>query len=153
MGKEGTATFIGHKECHSVQAEEVRCEIEKLIASGVTDFLNGGMGGFDWMCARVVYNLKKIHPQIRNYLVIPYLTFNIAEPKYFDEIIYPEGFEKYYFKAAILARNRYLVDNSAYAICYVTHGWGGAAKTLERAQKKKLTIINLGDRKDGRDNL
>lgn len=81
------------------------------------------------------------------------LTFNIAEPKYFDDIIYPEGFEKYHFKAAIPARNRYLVDNAAYAVCYVTHGWGGAAQTLERAQKNGLTIINLGERNDGRDNL
>lgn len=55
MGKEATATFIGHKECYGVQAEDVRREVEKLIASGVTDFLNGGMGGFDWMCARVVF--------------------------------------------------------------------------------------------------
>ena len=153
MGKEATATFIGHKECYGVQAEDVRREVEKLIASGVTDFLNGGMGGFDWMCAKVVFDLKKSYPQIRNYLVIPYLTFNIAEPKYFDDIIYPEGFEKYHFKAAIPARNRYLVDNAAYALCYVTHGWGGAAQTLKRAQKKGLTIINLGERNDGRDNL
>ena len=49
MGKEATATFIGHKECYGVHAEDVRREVEKLIASGVTDFLNGGMGGFDWM--------------------------------------------------------------------------------------------------------
>lgn len=98
MGKEATATFIGHKECYGVQAEDVRREVEKLIASGVTDFLNGGMGGFDWMCARVVFDLKKSYPQIRNYLVIPYFTFNIAEPKYFDDIIYPEGFEKYHLR-------------------------------------------------------
>lgn len=152
-GKEQTATFIGHKECYGVQTEEVQREIEKIIALGVTDFLNGGMGGFDWMCARIVYDLKKSYPQIKNYLVIPYLTFNIAEPKYFDATIYPEGFEKYHFKAAIPARNRYLVDNSTYAICYVTHDWGGAAKTLQRATKKGLTIINLGERKDGRDHL
>ena len=83
----------------------------------------------------------------------PYLTINITEPEYFDDIIYPEGFEKYHFKAAIPARNRYLVDNAAYALCYVTHDWGGAAQTLERAQKKGLTIINLGERNDGRNNL
>lgn len=40
MGKEQTATFIGHRECHGVQTEEVRMEIEKIIALGVTDFLN-----------------------------------------------------------------------------------------------------------------
>ena len=78
MGKEATATFIGHKECYGVQAEDVRREVEKLIASGVTDFLNGGMGGFDWMCARVVFDLKKSYPQIRNYLASMTLSIQKA---------------------------------------------------------------------------
>ena len=143
---EGTATFIGHKECHELKVENVRSEIEKLIALGVNDFLNGGMGTFDWICAKTVFELRKTYPQIRNYLVIPYLSFNIANEKYFDSIIYPEGFEKYHFKSAISARNQYLVDNSKYAICYVTHDWGGAAKTFERAKKKGLTIINIGEK-------
>lgn len=146
MSKETTATFIGHKECYGVKSEDVRAEINKLIEAGVTDFLSGGMGSFDWMCARTVYELKKKYPQINNYLVIPYLTFTIAEEKYFDSIIYPEGFEKYHFKAAIPARNKYLVDNATYALCYVTHDWGGAAQTYERAVKKGLTIINLGEK-------
>ena len=59
------------------------------------------------------------------------------------------AFEKYNFKSAIPARNRYMVDNSGYAICFVTHSWGGAAKTYERAKKKKLQIINLGAKEDG----
>ena len=146
MAKEQTATFIGHKECYGVSSEKVREEIIKLIENGVTDFLSGGMGSFDWMCARIIFELKKAYPHIHNYLVIPYLTFNILEEKYFDSIIYPEGFEKYHFKSAIPARNKYLVDNSAYAICYVTHGWGGAAQTFEKAVKKGLTIINLGEK-------
>lgn len=146
MANENVATFIGHSECYGVDKEQVRGEIVKLIEQGVTDFYSGGMGSFDWMCAHIVYDLKKDYPYIHNYLVIPYLTFTILEKKYFDSIIYPEGFEKYHFKAAIPARNRYLVDNAGYALCYVTHGWGGAAKTLERAKKKGLTIINLGDK-------
>ena len=146
MAKEQTATFIGHKECYGVSSEQVREEIIKLIENGVTDFLSGGMGSFDWMCARIVFELKKTYPYIHNYLVIPYLTFTILEEKYFDSIIYPEGFEKYHFKSAIPARNKYLVDNSAYAICYVTHGWGGAAQTFEKAVKKGLTVINLGEK-------
>lgn len=146
MAKEQTATFIGHKECYGVSSEQVREEIIKLIENGVTDFLSGGMGSFDWMCARIVFELKKNYPHIHNYLVIPYLTFTILEEKYFDSIIYPEGFEKYHFKSAIPARNKYLVDNSAYAICYVTHGWGGAAQTFEKAVKKGLTVVNLGEK-------
>ena len=146
MSRETTATFIGHKECYGIKSEDVRAEIIKLIEAGVTEFMSGGMGSFDWMCARIIYDLKKAYPQINNYLVIPYLTFTIAEEKYFDSIVYPEGFEKYHFKAAIPARNKYLVDNSAYALCYVTHGWGGAAQTYARAVKKGLTVINLGEK-------
>lgn len=96
------------------------------------------------MCARVVYELKKEYPQIRNFLVIPYLTFSIRNKDLFDDVIYPDGFEKYHFKAAIPKRNRYLVDNSAYAICYVKHGWGGAAQTYAIAKKQQIEIIDIG---------
>ncbi len=143
---EHTAVFIGHSKCYGVKTDNVRAEIIKLIENGVTEFYSGGMGSFDWMCARIVYELKKDYPQIHNYLIIPYLTFTILEKKYFDSIIYPEGFEKYHFKAAIPARNKYMVDNAEYALCYVTHGWGGAAKTFERAKKKGLVIVNIGER-------
>ena len=143
MSSGHTATFIGHSDCHGVNVDAIRAEIIKLIEMGVTDFLNGGMGGFDWLCAKIVYDLKNDYPHIKNYLVIPYLTFKISERKYFDTIVYPEGFEKYHFKAAIPARNRYLIDSSAYAICYIAHNWGGAAKTYDRAVRKGLTIINL----------
>ena len=151
--KERTATFIGHRECYGITSERIYLEIEKLILSGVTDFLNGGMGTFDWMCAHQVYEIKKLYPEIRNYLIIPYLTFSIREKKFFDEIIYPDGFEKYHFKAAIPARNKYLIDNASYALCYVTHGWGGAAQTFQKAIKKGLTVINLGERVDGENTL
>ena len=62
MSKETTATFIGHKECYGVQACDIREEIIKLIEMGITDFLNGGMGHFDWMCAKIVFDLKKDYP-------------------------------------------------------------------------------------------
>ena len=139
-----TALFIGHSECFGVQPADVKRAIKNLIDEGVTDFLSGGQGGFDWICARAVFDLKKDYPQINNYLVIPYLSFTIRNRELFDDVIYPDGFEKYHFKAAIPARNKYMVDNSQYAICYITHGWGGAAQTYERAKKKNLKIINLG---------
>ena len=102
------------------------------------------MGSFDWMCARIVYKLKKQYPQVRSFLVIPYLTFNVLDREYFDDVIYPEGFEKYHFKAAIPARNKYMIENSAYAVCYVDHGWCGAAQTYAKAIKKGLVIKNFG---------
>lgn len=95
------------------------------------------------MAASAVYKLKETYPYIKNILVIPYLSFKIFEKNYFDEIIYPEGFEKYSYKAAIPERNKYMVNISDAAICFVSHSWGGAAKTYEYAVKKKLEINNL----------
>lgn len=141
--REKTATFIGHSECYGVDISTVRPVIVTLIEKGVYEFISGGMGDFDWICARAVYELKKEYPHIRNSLVIPYLTFTIQNKDLFDDVIYPDGFEKYHFKSAIPKRNRYLIDNSAYAICYVKHGWGGAAKTYEMAKRQKLEIIDV----------
>ena len=115
-----------------------------FIFRAVSERVHGCLGNFDWMCARLTYELKQKYPNIRCDLIIPYLTFRVLEPKYFDSIVYPEGFEKYHFKAAIVARNRYLVDQSAYALCYVTHNWGGAATTYAYACRKGLSAINLG---------
>ena len=119
-------------------------EIEKLIADGYSQFLCGGMGDFDWLCASCVHELKQKYPHIKNDLVIPCLSFAIRDTSCFDEIIYPEGMEKYHYKAAIPKRNRYLIEHSDAAICYVNHDWGGAAKTYAMALKKKLHIVNLG---------
>ncbi len=143
MKRQSTATFIGHRDCIDISTDIVRSEIIRFIEQGVTTFLNGGMGKFDWLCARIIFELKHEYPNIENYLIIPYLSFHIPPTPYFDAVLYPEGFEKYYFKAAITVRNQYLVDQSSYALCYVSHNSGGAAKTYQYAQKQDITIVNL----------
>lgn len=145
MVRENTVVFIGHSECYGLTGEMITAEIIRYIDKGAIYFLSGGQGGFDRMCAGCVARLKKTYPHIQNILVIPYLTFNVFDKDIFDEIIYPDGFEKYHFKSAIPARNRYMVDNSAYAICYVNHNWGGAAQTYRMALRKNLIITNLGE--------
>lgn len=143
MDKETTATFIGHRDCMALEPKKVQAAIQHLASVGITDFLCGGMGAFDWLCARSVHLCKADTPHLRCHLVIPYLSFRIDYREYFDSILYPEGFEKYHFKAAIPARNRYLVEHSSYALCYIDHDWGGAAKTYALALRKGLTLINL----------
>ena len=59
MALETTATFIGHNECFGLSAEKLKNTIRELIEKGVTDFLSGGQGGFDRLCGRCVYELKK----------------------------------------------------------------------------------------------
>ena len=64
MALETTATFIGHNECFGLSAEKLKNTIRELIKKGVTDFLSGGQGGFDRLCGRCVYELKKEFPQM-----------------------------------------------------------------------------------------
>lgn len=142
--REHTAVFIGHNECYGISADDVSQAVVALINQGVTTYISGGQGGFDRLCARSVHMLQQQYPGIRNLLVIPYLDFTVFDKALFDEIVYPNDFEKYHYKAAIPARNRFMVDSAAHAICYVNHNWGGAAKAFNRAVKNKLNIINLG---------
>lgn len=143
MEKETTALFIGHREISGIDVYEIKKAIIGLIESGVLTFLCGGQGEFDITCARCVYELKKEYEQIRCILVLPYLTFKTSSAELFDETVYPEGLEKYHFKSAIFERNKYMVSNSAYALCYVCRSYGGAAKTYAAAIRSGLKIINL----------
>lgn len=137
------AVFIGHNECYELSASELSKAIEDCINLGVTEFFSGGQGRFDRAAAVEVYKLKKNYPLIKNILVVPYPDFNVFDKGLFDEIIYPENFERYTYKSAIPARNKYMVINSNIAICYVNHGWGNAAKTYGMAKRKGLQIINI----------
>ena len=82
-------------------------------------------------------------------LVIPYMTKDINDNgdyyySLYDDIIRPEELMGVHFKAAITKRNRWMVENSAYAICFVRDTVGGAYKTLTYAQKTDIKIFNLG---------
>ena len=63
MNKENTAVFIGHSECYGVTSEQIKEAVVSLINKGVTEFLSGGQGGFDRLCGRCVYELKKEYPK------------------------------------------------------------------------------------------
>ena len=58
----------------------------------------------------------------------------------YDETVYPplESVPKRY---AISRRNEWMVRESDIVIAYVIRGFGGAAKTLEYAQRKKKRIV------------
>ena len=144
--RENTALFIGNSKCCGLREAEVEQAIIKAIESGIRVFLNGGQGRFDMACAHAVDRLKQRYPYIKCYLIIPYHSFSVFNKDLFDEVIYPfeEQRQSYcYFKCAIPERNKMMVRWSSAAVCYVPDKTGGAGKTLEYAQKKKLKIINV----------
>ena len=137
-------TFCGHREILSGE-DEIRKrlieEVESLIHKGATEFLLGGYGSFDYMCAGVVKELKQKYPHIKSILVKPYLN------KPFDNWLYDESeyppIENTPKKFAIIKRNEYMVDRADTLIAYVKYETGGAVTTLKYATKKNKTIINI----------
>ncbi len=145
--KENTAVFIGHNEITGLNKSILEETIKRLIDSGITNFLSGGIGSFDRVSAGAVYKLKSNYPQIHNELIIPYLNFNIFDSKIFDEIIYLDKLEGIPYKAAIIIRNQHMISLAGTAVCFVNHNFGGAAKSREYAIKQGLRLIDLGSKK------
>ena len=135
-----TVTFCGHAEI--AQSDNVRgwliSTIEPLIADGADTFYLGGYGAFDSLAAAVLRELKKTYPHIQIILVLAYLNRNTDTSGY-DSTLYPE-LEEVPLRFAISKRNERMVDMADVVVAYVTHGWGGAAKTLEYAKRKRKVI-------------
>lgn len=136
-------TFCGHKDIHDRDAVErwLYDVCRDLILQGAEEFYLGGYGRFDHLSATVLRELKKTHPQIRLILVLPYLNSSMLTEGY-DETVYPP-LESVPKRFAISRRNEWMVQECDTIVAYVTHGWGGAAKTLEYARRKKKRIISF----------
>ncbi len=143
-----TVTFCGHSKIPSADlhtlAEKLTFEIEKLIKYGAKEFLLGGYGSYDILCAKTVKKLKSKYPDIKSILVIPYIDKEYDKELYdFSEYPPIESVPK---RFAISKRNEYMVQKSDAIIAYVNHNYGGAATTYAYAQKHKhMVCVNLND--------
>lgn len=109
-------------------------------------FFVGNYGQFDRMSAAAVKRAKVRHPQVRLTLMLPYMPQRgraLPDVEDYDTVLYPSEMDGVPLRLAIPRLNRLMVESADYAIVYVTHSWGGAATTLERAGK--LKIVNLGE--------
>lgn len=135
-----TVTFCGHAEI--AQPDNLRGwlinTIEPLIADGADTFYLGGYGAFDNLAAAVLRELKKTYPHIQLILVLAYLNRS-KDTSGYDSTLYAE-LETVPPRFAISKRNERMVEMSDVVIAYVTHSWGGAAKTLEYAKRKRKVI-------------
>lgn len=146
MEKSKTALFIGHRDCYNLSVDDIIPAIEKAINFGVVDFINGGQGNFDKLCAQAVDILKGKYPFIKLHLIAPYSSLKVENEKLFDDmtLFAPEWYiEKIGFKKAIPQRNEVMIDKAAVAICYVKHSSRGSYKTMQKAINKGLKIIEV----------
>lgn len=154
-----TCCFTGHRRIPAQDGlwvrRRLREEIAGLAARGVTAFLAGGALGFDTMAAQEVLRVRgELYPGLRLVLVLPCLgqetLWSERDAAVYrsllrqaDEIIYTG---EAYTQGCMFRRNRYLVDHSAYCICFFSgRSRGGTAYTVKYAQDRELTVVNLAE--------
>lgn len=143
-------TFCGHR--NFVKTKQIEGALIDLLEdfaahNRTLDCYCGGYGSFDGFTSECVKKVQERYSNVRNCLVIPYMTLEYQErvkylQDYYDEIIYPP-LENVPKKFAILRRNEWMVDHAGVVIAYVLYSWGGAAHTLEYAKKKRAVVYSL----------
>ena len=139
---------LGHRTILENIEDRLYSTVLKAIEEGFEIFYTGAMGEFDSLFSSAVRKAKTMHPHIKLICVKPYFSNKINTSKayysaFYDDILIPPEIIGIHYKAAIKARNRWMVDNSNLIISYVIHSNGGAADAFKYAIRQDKQIINL----------
>ena len=153
--KSKTCCFTGHRKIPGDELPQIKTKLKntitELIGNGIIYYGAGGALGFDTLAALTVLELKQQYPQIKLILVLPCKNqtrnwrqndidiYDDIKQKA-DKVVYTS---ELYYNGCMQKRNRHLVGNSGYCICYKTHDTGGTAFTVNYANKQRLKIINI----------
>lgn len=144
-----SCTFFGHKEIHFEKlTDNLIFILTNLIVNKEVDtFFVGNQGDFD---KTVLCVLRKLKSQFRHIKFSVVLAYHPSLCKYSDyissdETIFPEELYAVHPKFAISKRNEWMISKSDFAVVFVQHPTGGAAKYRNLAEKKMLTVINIYD--------
>lgn len=136
-----TCTFFGHSNTPLEIRGKLKTTLIDLIENRSVDlFYVGDKGNFDRLALSVLREIGAVYP-IRYYIVLAYLP----KEKTDSSTLFPEGIETVPKRFAINFRNKFMVEQSDIVVAYITHSFGGAAKFVEMAVKKKKTVINLAE--------
>ena len=157
--KEQTCCFTGHRliPYHEMDSVTARTEMqirELILHNGVRFFGVGGAIGYDTLAAQILFRLRSTDfPQIKVILVYPFEGFTSrwtdeqrAEydrllPQYDKAVCVAQSGSR----EAYLARDRHLVDGSAYCIAYCTRSSGGTAYTVLYARERGVEVYNVAE--------
>ncbi|MDR0858454.1 MAG: DUF1273 domain-containing protein [Oscillospiraceae bacterium] len=154
LPRERTCCFTGHRNVPSNIYQQLKLKIEDQIrfstAHGITRYLAGGARGFDALAAAAVIVLRDREKlPIELILALPYpnqsQNWPYYERKLHDEIkqradgivmLYPE-----YREGCLLARNRFMADNSSLCVAYLTHNRGGTYSTVKYCERIGVMVV------------
>ena len=146
-----TITFCGHSNFsfdNTVKEKLRELLLQEIRKNLACKFYLGGYGDFDSLCLNILKEIKADFPTIELLFITPYLDDNYSKLEtaklYYDGIIYPP-LENVPRRFCISKRNEWMVDEADLVIAFVKYSWGGAAKTLEYAKRKKVDFFNLAE--------
>ena len=146
-----TITFCGHSNFsfdNTVKEKLRELLLQEIRKNPACKFYLGGYGDFDSLCLNILKELKIQFPNIESLFITPYLDDNYSKLEtaklYYDGIIYPP-LENVPRRFCISKRNEWMVNEADFVIAFVKYSWGGAAKTLEYAKRKKVELFNLAE--------
>lgn len=153
--KNQVCCFTGHRHLPRAKIEQTQKllehEIRSLINQGVINFLNGGALGFDMLAAETVLHIKCQFPQIKLVMVLPCKNqdekWRPVDKRRYHNILFQSDevicLSDKYYDGCMVDRNRYMVDNSAYCIAYLTQNRSGTLYTVNYAKRNGKTIVNI----------
>lgn len=132
MEREKCCCFTGHRRIPEQEMlwvrRRLREEILDLAQKGVDTFLTGGALGFDTLAAQEVLRMRAMGlPSLKLVLALPYMNQEAQWSqrdaavyrtllRQADNVVYTS---QEYHRGCLFQRNRYLVDHSAYCVCYL----------------------------------
>ncbi len=140
-------SLFGHRDCNeSIRMVLAKLAEQMIIENGVDCFYVGNQGKFDCIAMSVLINLRKKYPHIRCYVVLAYLKTHNDDffLKHSLDGIYPTEVLIAPHNMAITTRNKWMVRQADYVLCYITHQKGGAASAVRFARNLNKKIINIG---------
>lgn len=153
-----SACLTGHRDIPTSAYEAIASAllscIDTLYRQGIRRFYCGGALGFDTVAAVTLLNCRPHYPDLKLILALPCPEQSARWPapsralyqsilSRADEVL---TLSPAYTPHCMLARDRYMVDHSAYCIAYLQKESGGTAYTVNYAHKKGLTVIHLAEK-------
>lgn len=139
---------FGHRNVFENISDKLDQTIESAVQQGCEIFYTGAMGDFDSLFSSAVRRAKKTFPYIKLICVKPYFTNDINTNRdyyaaFYDDVVIPDVLAGVHYKAAIKARNRWMIDNSDIVIVHTIRNYGGAYDALKYAERKSKCIIKI----------
>ena len=139
---------FGHRNVFENIEDKLYTAVMNAVGQGCEIFYTGAMGEFDSLFSSAVRKAKKAYPNIKLICVKPYFTNDINTDKdyyvaLYDDIIIPDELAGIHPKAAIKARNQWMIENSDIVLIYTVRNYGGAYEAKRYAERNGKRLVRI----------